>query len=118
MKIISSIFIISILFSTNVLAGLEDSYNKTTDAKKIVWMDRGKSAAKEKLKDPSSAKFRNVYFHKGAKGIPMTCGEVNSRNSFGGYSGYQKFVSAGKPELTFLQEQVKGFSDVWSQFCR
>lgn len=81
-------------------------------------MNRGKAAVKAKLKDPSSAQFRNVYFHRGADGIPMTCGEVNSKNSFGGYSGYQRFVSAGKPELTFLQEQVADFNTVWKRLCR
>jgi len=106
------------LYSTSVFASTEDSYDKTTDAKKIGWMDRGKNAAKAKLKDPSSAKFRKVYFHKGVDGIPVTCGEVNSKNGFGGYGGYQKFVSAGKSELTFLQEQVADFSSVWNRFCR
>lgn len=118
MKTIIAILTICALYSTNVLAGPEDSYDRTTDAKKIAWMDRGMAAAKAKLKDPSSAQFRNVYFHIGADGIPMTCGEVNSKNSFGGYGGYQKFVSAGKSELTFLEEQVADFNTVWNSFCR
>lgn len=118
MKIIIGILIVGLMYSVNIFAGPEDSYNKTTNGKKIAWMDKGKQAAKSKLKDPSSAQFRNVYFHQGAKGVPMTCGEVNSKNSFGGYGGYQKFVSAGKPELTFLQEQVADFSKVWNSFCR
>ena len=118
MNKIIAVALLSVVFSANALAGPEDSYDRTTDAKKIGWMDRGKQAAKAKLKDPSSAKFRNVYFHRGADNIPMTCGEVNSKNSFGGYGGYQKFVSAGKPEVTFLQEQVADFSNVWNRFCR
>ena len=48
----------------------------------------------------------------------MTCGEVNSKNSFGAYTGFQKFVSAGKPELTFLQEQVPDFEIVWDRLCK
>lgn len=118
MKIVTAILVICALHSTNVLAGPEDSYDRTTDVKKVVWMDLGKAAAKAKLKDPSSAQFRNVYFHKGADGIPMTCGEVNPKNSYGGYSGYQKFVSAGESELTFLQAQVVDFGTAWNQFCR
>lgn len=117
MKKATIIILLSALYSASALAGREDSYDRTTDAKKIGWMDRGKEAAKAKLKDPSSAQFRNVYFHRGADGIPMTCGEVNSKNSFGGYGGYQKFVSAGKPEFTFLQEEVADFSNVWNRFC-
>ena len=118
MKTTVAILMLCASYSANVLAGPEDSYDKSTDVKKIAWMDQGMTAVKTKLKDPSSAQFRNVYFHKGADGIPMTCGEVNSRNSFGGYGGYQRFVSAGKSDLTFLEEQVADFSTIWNSVCR
>src|SRR5690606_1839783 len=36
------------------------------------------------LKDPDSAKFRNQ------KGV---CGEVNAKNSFGGYAGFVRFIA-------------------------
>lgn len=114
-------FIISILIFLapfTASSAPEDSYKSTTDAKKIAWMDKGMSAAKGLLKDPGSAEFRNVYFHRGADNIPMTCGEVNSKNSFGGYGGFQKFISGGKAELTFLEEQVADFSVAWARFCR
>ncbi len=117
-KIIMVTALLGITLTANVLAGSEDSYDRTTDGKKIAWMDLGKQAVKKQLHDPSSAKFRNVYFNKGSDGIPMTCGEVNSKNSFGGYGGYQKFVSAGKPELTFLEEQVTDFSTIWIRLCK
>ena len=87
------------------------------ESRKSIWMIRGKAAVKAQLKDPNSAKFRNVYFHRGSDGIPMTCGEVNSKNSFGGYGGYQKFVSAGKPGNTFLEEEVTDFNVVWRSLC-
>ena len=45
-----------------VLAGTDDSYDKTTDYKKLGWMDKGMDAARQKLKDSSSAQFRGVYF--------------------------------------------------------
>lgn len=105
------------LLSTAVSAGPSDGYRKTTDPKKIGWMDRGMESVKNKIKDPDSARFRSVYFHQGTDGIPVTCGEVNSKNSFGGYTGYQRFVSAGKPELTWLEEQVSDFGAVWSRLC-
>lgn len=37
------------------------------------------------LKDPDSAEFRNQ------RGF---CGEVNSKNSFGGYVGFKRFIAA------------------------
>ena len=73
---------------------------------------------KAKLKDSKAAEFRNVFFHRGADGIPMTCGEVNSKNSFGGYTGFQKFVSGGSVDVTFLEEEVADFAPVWNRFCR
>jgi hypothetical protein len=85
--------------------------------KQDLWVEVGKDAVLQKLKDGESAKFQNVYFNKSAKGVPVTCGEVTSKNSFGAYTGYQKFISAGKPELTFLQEEVEDFHTSWNSFC-
>ena len=88
-------------------------------AKELAWTERGKQAVKAKLKDPDSAQFRGIRFHQGKDGVPMACGEVNSKNSFGGYGGFQKFVSAGSVELTFLAEQMESteFAKVWNQMC-
>lgn len=107
-----------LVLSAGVSAGPEDAYDRTTDSKKIGWMQRGMEAVKSKLKDPRSAEFRGVYFHRGTDGVPMTCGEVNAKNSFGGRSGFQRFISAGEPSLTFLQEDVVDFDTAWTRFCR
>ncbi len=94
-----------------------DRYDQSTDSKKIAWMQKGMEAVKSRLKDPGSADFRNVFFHQGKDAPPMTCGEVNSKNSFGGYIGHQRFVSAGKPDLTFLESDVRDFGPIWARFC-
>jgi hypothetical protein len=50
------------------------------------------------LKDAPSARFKDIYVsawtddHDG-KIKPVLCGEVNAKNSFGGYSGFQPFVA-------------------------
>lgn len=49
------------------------------------------------LKDPDSAKFRNVKINKipNAKGKILrvaVCGEINGKNSFNAYAGYSNFV--------------------------
>ncbi len=88
------------------------------DAREIGWMQRGKAAVKEKLRDPSSAQYKEVYFCRGSRDIPMTCGSVNSKNGFGGYSGYQRFISGGSANVTFLESEVNGFGSVWAQMCR
>lgn len=50
--------------------------------------DPVEGAVKAELRDPASARFRNVRTM--ASGI--TCGEVNAKNAVGGYSGFQKFI--------------------------
>jgi hypothetical protein len=85
--------------------------------KELAWIGKGKEAVKARLKDPKSADFRNVFFHRGVDGLPMTCGEVNSKNSFGGYTGFQKFVSGGSADTTFLEDEVADFAVVWNRLC-
>ena len=51
------------------------------------------------LRDTSSAKFRNVFLQKtigkDGKEYVSVCGEVNSKNGYGGMSGFHKFMLAG-----------------------
>lgn len=67
------------------------------DAEKI---EQVKSAVLEQLKDPESAQFSNVRVVGG-----LVCGEVNAKNSFGGYVGKRKFWG-GMPEVTAGEELV------------
>lgn len=91
--------------------------NKYDDAKwkEQAWNEQGKEAIRAKLKDASSAQFRNVFFNNNS--IPVSCGEVNSKNSFGGYSGYQSYIYAGSV-LTVLEEEINGdISNIWNEYC-
>lgn len=42
------------------------------------------------LKDPDSAQFRNLRVVSGGAAL---CGEVNAKNSYGGYNGFKSFVA-------------------------
>lgn len=110
--------LLAVMVLSLTLYGCGKNEEQSRKTKEFLWVEKGKDAVKEKLKDSNSVEFRNVYFHRGADNIPMTCGEVNSKNSLGGYTGYQKFVSAGRPDLTFLQEQVADFGTTWNKFCQ
>lgn len=80
------------------------------------WVAKAKAAIKDRLKDPHSAEFRSLRVStKG--GVPVVCGEVSSKNSFGGRSGFQRIVSAARPDLTFLEEEVGDMDSVWRMFC-
>jgi hypothetical protein len=83
------------------------------------WIKRGQETIKKKLRDPESAQFRNMFFCFGKRNNPMTCGEVNSKNGFGGYSGFQPFVSGGFEETTVLSSDMKPeeFAMFWRIVC-
>lgn len=71
---------------------------------------------KDKLKDPGSAKFRNVhYVHK--RDTSVVCGEINARGGFGGYTGFEKFICGGLPELTVFQSEMDDFAELWNSVC-
>ena len=68
-----------------------------------------------KLKDPSSAQFQNQRVS--AKGA--ACGEVNSKNSFGGYTGFKRYIFAGKDLTVFEADMAPGeFETSWDQICK
>lgn len=52
-------------------------------------LKQARSAVLAALKDPDSAQFRNERLRQN-----VLCGELNSRNSMGGYVGFTRFVSA------------------------
>jgi len=75
----------------------------------------GEKYVKLKLKDPESAQFQNQFI--GIKGAP--CGEVNSKNSFGGYTGFKRYISVGK-DLTVMEADMPPgeFELSWGQICK
>ena len=63
------------------------------------------------LKDPGSAEFRNQ------RGF---CGEVNSKNSFGGYVGFKRFIAATKDMVVFEKDgrlTPSEFEQAWARHC-
>lgn len=74
---------------------------------------------KDALKDPDSMKTRNVYI---PRGKAYACGEVNSRNSFGGMTGYKGFI-AGPVSETPVAVQGENmdneeFLKSWNALCK
>lgn len=63
------------------------------------------------LKDPSSAEFRNQS---------RLCGEVNAKNSFGGYTGFRRFIAANENMVVIEGDgrmEPGDFKQVWLQSC-
>jgi hypothetical protein len=82
--------------------------------KEVIFVERSKRAVKSILKDPNSAEFKDVYFSKKSN---VACGKVNSKNGFGGYVGFKRFISGTTPDLTFIEDQVKDFYILWNKMC-
>ena len=63
------------------------------------------------LKDPGSAEFRDQ------RGF---CGQVNSKNSFGGYVGFKRFIAASTDMVVFEKDgrlSSSEFEQAWSKLC-
>lgn len=59
----------------------------------------GKDKVLEQLKDPASAEFREIKVSI-FNGAPLVCGEVNAKNSYGGYTGFRHFmIKEGRARL-------------------
>jgi hypothetical protein len=56
-------------------------------------LEAAKKSLADTLKDPGSAQFRNVRFVEYLEGV-VVCGDVNGKNSYGGYVGFRDFVAS------------------------
>lgn len=72
--------------SENVKADIENGHSEN----EII--EKSKTIIAGMLRDPESAKFRNVRLVQYLDGA-VVCGEVNGKNAFGGYAGYSDFVA-------------------------
>jgi hypothetical protein len=91
-----------------------DSESERGGASETAKIVVARDAVRERLRDPSSAEFRNEKIGS-YQGAEVVCGEVNSANGFGGMSGYQRYISnAGA--ATVLEEQMEPteFAKTWA----
>jgi len=66
----------------------------------------GKSAGTHNLKDPAAAQFRGLKIARVSKESSdlVLCGEINARNSVGGYVGFRSFFATpGRPDLSDIE---------------
>lgn len=105
---------------TTVATAEEDDEQGTPDrSMQMRIVTASQEGVRSRLKDPSSADFRNVGYYSGGKeGGAAVCGEVNAKNSFGAFSGFERFVAMG-PEVAFLSRDVEPteFTKVWNGLC-
>ncbi|WP_223449917.1 MULTISPECIES: hypothetical protein [unclassified Pseudomonas] len=79
---------------------------------------QAKNLVRDYLKDPQSAVFRNIDSRH-----QVFCGEVNSRNSFGGMVGFSRFIALPRDSRVFLEEEFESrnarglFEQSWRLTC-
>jgi len=79
-----------------------------------------RAALEETLKDSESARFRQIK-HKpsGSRGIWTICGEVNAKNGYGGYAGYEPFVgTAAKETSAPVEYLILGVGEAAGLLCK
>ncbi|WP_070401292.1 hypothetical protein [Hydrogenophaga sp. PML113] len=72
--------------STTQALTIQDEAQVIADTQRLV---------SDRLKDPGSAQFRNVRVQQYLQGpLKIICGEINAKNSYGGYVGFRQFAAS------------------------
>lgn len=65
----------------------------------VLAMPKAKELVANQLRDPSSAQFRDL--RRTRQGV--VCGEVNGKNGYGGYAGFQRFIAKPDTQEVWLE---------------
>lgn len=76
-----------------------------------------KAAVTAAFKDPASAQFQSLFIS--GRALPVLCGEINAKNSYGGYVGFRRFYSTGQASLTEVENPRDRFvfERMWPSMC-
>ncbi len=79
---------------------------------------KAKETVANELRDPESAQFRNISkTKKNEFGVVTVCGEVNGKNAYGGYVGYQRFVNNPPSDRVYMENAWDTFNNLWRSQC-
>lgn len=87
----------------------------------LAWQAEDVDSIRNILKDADSAEFKAVFtsFYSDS---PVTCGEVNAKNSLGGYAGFKRFIAARSAGIRVVrgdgQMRDSEFDKVWGSACQ
>lgn len=94
-----------------VLAGIDKSDTKKTNGGmgNIELKTSAEMNLKALLKDADSVKYRDVFLSRIEGGNLMLCGKVNAKNSFGGFTGFKRFIASPNPNApTLIEGEASG----------
>lgn len=75
-------------------------------------VERGKAQAASMLREPASAKFKDVYLSSFAnefdgKSYRAVCGQIAGKNAFGGYAPFVSFIANPDGPEVFIQAEYE-----------
>jgi hypothetical protein len=109
----------AIAAAVSFAAAAQDAPRTAMPKDPAAWAQRAKATLMRNLKDPASARFRESFVsaqNVGGTMRPALCGQINSKNSHGGYGGFQRFVVTSSGAM--LEEELEGgFSFLWDDAC-
>ncbi len=81
------------------------------------FVQQAKTALSADFKDPSTAQYRGLFLS--GEAMPVLCGEVNAKNSYGAYVGFRRFYATGKPFLNSVESPKSDmvFEGMWPSMC-
>lgn len=108
--VLMALVVASSAFAAKPKAPPAEDYGKAVEAKMIA---EGQDRIVNRLNDPESARFRNVFISPKGRAI---CGEVNAKNAMGGYVGFRRFISA--KDRAGVEDDGSYFADThWVERC-
>lgn len=84
---------------------------KEEEQQQLNYILNAREHIKEKLKDPSSAKFSGEFVGRNGS----VCGYVNAKNSFGGYTGESRYIFS--VSFSAIDEGITSFNKEWERQC-
>lgn len=107
--------------SQETLGKKEEKVRKQFEAEKkqLATLLRGRVV--DSLKDPKSAQMRREFLSDAETSdlkVTSLCGEINAKNSYGGYTGFTRFISNTDGMLVYEASEPPGaFSSIWPVWC-
>lgn len=89
----------------------------TASAEDQQQIELAKKIAVYDLKDPDSAQFRNLWVRNTGKDY-VVCGEINAKNSYGGYVGYQQFYVIVGAKSTVIKRGDRVMDQLVDTVCK
>ena len=83
---------------------------------KADYISRANAVLVQNFKDPESVKFRNISLS--LTDVPIVCGEVNGKNSYGGYTGFKKYYTTDTKDFSGVDDGSGKFSIIWDRYCQ